>query len=157
MNKLIPLALLIVPISVFAQTSNTVKAKVTHVEPVLASQSVPKSVEQCADQDVVTQHKSTLGPSIAGALVGAVIGSQFGGGVGKSIATDVGAVAGMSEGKKLAKSKQHTVRKRVCHQVVDYDTVQVQKYQVSYEFGGEDFVTTMDRRPGSTIDVSVRP
>ncbi|MGN6827639.1 glycine zipper 2TM domain-containing protein [Paucibacter sp. M5-1] len=155
MNKLSLLALL--PALVVAQPRPTIDAKVVQVVPILSQEMRPRNVEQCRDVEVVTHHRDTLGPSVAGAIIGGLIGSGFGHGHGRAAATGIGAAVGMGVAQNAAQARDHVVVKERCDPVVHYEQVEVQRYQVTYELDGQRFVTTLDRQPGATITVRLAP
>lgn len=156
-RSLVLIAVAATAATAFADEIPLAKAKVLSVTPYLEREQVPKTVQRCQQVQEVTHHKDTLAPSIFGALVGAAIGHQIGHGSGRDFATVAGATAGLAIGNKNAPSTQHVVVKQECDPVVEYDTVETKKYRVVYELGGQQFVTSMDEQPGTTIDVRLAP
>ncbi len=157
MKPLMTSSLVLVVIVGSAQAAEWIQAEVVTVTPILHQEMKPVSVRHCREVEVVTQHKETLGPSIAGAIIGGLLGSQIGKGRGRTVATGVGAAAGVGIAQSMTTPTEHTVIKEKCDHAVHYESVEVERYEVVYRLNGQQFVTTMDQRPGPTIKVNLKP
>ena len=101
--------------------------------------------------------------SVVGAIAGGVAGHQFGKGRGKDAATVLGAVIGAGVGQRVAvtNSRAEPSYERVgyeerCETITDYRTEQrVEAYNITYQYGGRTYHTTMPHDPGARIPVNV--
>ena len=98
-------------------------------------------------------------PSLFGGILGGLIGNQFGGGSGKKALTVVGALAGSSIARDAAKRRHHQPRTptRVCRTSYTSETVdEINAYDVTYEYQGQQFNKRMSEHPGDSVRVRVQ-
>lgn len=154
----------------------TDNARVTNVRPIIEKLNTPvescrteyRQVERYSDRqngnyNDRNQDRNYAG-SIVGGVVGGLLGSQVGGGNGKTVATAAGAIAGAMTGDSLqnnntnnnyqARTSVSNEPYEVCSTTPSYHS-RTSGYEVSYEYRGRTFVTTMTRDPGRTLPVSV--
>ena len=135
-------------------------ATVTKVDPIVKRWQEPR--ETCQDVTVTRQkpvkdeHRVT--GSVVGAVIGGVIGHQFGGGSGKKALTVVGALAGASIARDAARRNQESrYPTKVCHTTIEKEVVEdISAYDVTYEYGGQQFSKRMSTHPGETVRVRVQ-
>lgn len=96
---------------------------------------------------------SNVGAQIAGGVIGAVVGSRFGGGHGRDAATVVGAIGGAIAGDALA-SGPSTSTTQQCNVV--YEPGPPAGYQVTYDYKGKLYTTTLRTPPGEYLRVRSR-
>lgn len=92
-----------------------------------------------------------------GGLVGGFIGNQFGGGSGKKALTIVGALAGSSIARDAARQHdQSSYPTQVCRTTYETEVIEdISAYDVTYEYGGQQFSKRMTEHPGNSIRVRV--
>ncbi|TWG90425.1 putative outer membrane lipoprotein [Luteimonas sp. J16] len=104
--------------------------------------------------------------SVLGAVAGAVLGSRIGDGSGQAIGTAVGTVVGSTAGRRIYEANRRPREGvvTVCGPepygdryagVGDHDPRDVVAYDVTYEYGGREYVTRTDHHPGDRIRVRV--
>ncbi len=138
-------------------------AKVIDVEPIIRHVRVAQPRNECWEEEVpVYDHGyRSATPMIIGGIIGGVVGHTMGKGRGKDVATVAGTVLGGSIGRDIGRSSSHsgdyrTVAREQCRVVEDYEEHErIEGYNVTYRYKGEDYVTRMDREPGSRIRVAV--
>jgi len=170
-SSAVMLAVLSIAGPVMADTSTYyVRAPVLDVEPVVSRRTIEQPVEQCRVETVTTQvrssrrdhrHEPAIVPGIIGGLIGGIIGNQFGGGSGKKALTVVGALAGSSIARNASRQRDHydhyqpRTTKR-CTTTYETQVIEeVSGYDVTYEYGGREFVKRVDEMPGDTVRVRV--
>ena len=133
-------------------------ARVTRVQPRLEQINRPR--EECRTEYVqvpVQQQRSPAG-SIIGGIAGAVLGNQVGDGSGRVAATAAGAIAGSVIGDRASNSnvrqgvQEQAVRQ--CRMVDAYETRTV-GYDVTYDYRGQSYTSTMSYDPGQRLRVRV--
>ncbi len=102
---------------------------------------------------------SNVGAQIAGGVLGAVVGSRFGGGRGSDVATVVGAIGGAMAGDALASGNGSnygpvTTTQQQCSTV--YEPGPPSGYQVTYDYKGKLYTTTLRTPPGEYLRVRSR-
>ena len=155
-----------------AQASNPassyyVSAPVVQVDPIYTTRTIDHPIRRCTTtQEVVHQHRyerrrsdeNYFIPGLFGGVVGGLIGSQFGGGSGKKALTVVGALAGASIARDAARrNHENRYPTRVCHTTYEQEVVEdISAYDVTYEYGGQQFSKRMSSPPGETVQVRVQ-
>jgi uncharacterized protein YcfJ len=91
--------------------------------------------------------------AIAGGLVGAVVGSRFGGGHGRDAATVAGAIGGAIIGDSMS-SGPVTTTEHQCQTV--YEAGPAAGFQVTYDYRGKLYTTTLRTPPGEYLRVRSR-
>ena len=133
-------------------------ARVTRVQPRMEQINRPR--EECRTEYVqvpVQQQRSPAG-SIIGGIAGAVLGNQVGDGSGRVAATAAGAIAGSVIGDRASNSnarqgvQEQAVRQ--CRMVDAYETRTV-GYDVTYDYRGQSYTSTMSYDPGQRLRVRV--
>jgi uncharacterized protein YcfJ len=133
-------------------------ARVTRVQPRLEQINRPR--EECRTEYVqvpVQQQRSPAG-SIIGGIAGAVLGNKVGDGSGRVAATAAGAIAGSVIGDRASNSnvrqgvQEQAVRQ--CRMVDAYETRTV-GYDVTYDYRGQSYTSTMSYDPGQRLRVRV--
>jgi uncharacterized protein YcfJ len=152
-------------------SSYYVSAPVVHVEPIYVRRTIDHPVRQCTEsQDYRYDYdsryerdshhrESYLVPSLFGGIVGGLIGNQFGGGNGKKALTVVGALAGSSIARDAARRRDYRPRTptRVCRTSYTSETVdEINAYDVTYEYQGQQFSKRMSEHPGDSVRVRVQ-
>jgi uncharacterized protein YcfJ len=137
--------------------------RVVRVTPQVEQVNRPR--QECRNEVVQVQQPQQrgMGGSIVGGLAGALLGSQVGGGSGRTVATAAGAIAGAVTGDRMENDgnnggvvQQQTVRQ--CR-TVDHWVSQNNGYEVTYDYRGRNYTTTMSYDPGERVRlrVSVEP
>lgn len=116
-------------------------------------------VHKTVKQDAPYGGKATY--AIGGAIIGGLIGNQFGDGRGKDIGTAAGAILGGSVGYDQAKRRETkrvvTTYKDQC-KTVNYSRTATRNkgYEVTYQYAGQVYTTTMDQPPMSRFPVQTQ-
>jgi uncharacterized protein YcfJ len=125
---------------------------------VTAQVAVPQ--QQCSEQQVLVQPRTSGGGALLGALVGGVVGHQVGNGFGRAAATGLGAVAGSVIGDRTeaANTPAAAVPVQNCQTLTSYEN-RVIGYDVTYEYHGQRYLTRVAQDPGPrlALNVSVAP
>lgn len=138
--------------------------RVVRVQP--RYQQIREPHQECRTQyvQVPVQQERHAGGSVLGGIAGALLGSQVGGGNGKVAAAAAGAIAGAVVGDRVENDGQRDnggVQEQAVRQCRTVDTVEQRAagYDVTYEYRGHSYTTTMDRDPGERLrlHVSVQP
>lgn len=154
-------------------------ARVVDVDPIYDYGRRPVSREVCYDQPVnyyssspryYRDGRSTVGPTIAGAVVGGLIGNQIGSGSGRDAATVAGALIGGTVGNRVARRdrygntyyenvpSRYTSVERRCEIQTTYASTGSRRpvaYDVTYVYGGRTYHTRTATHPGRRIRVEV--
>jgi len=133
--------------------------RVTQVTPEYQRVSVPR--EECYSE-VVPEHQSHRGNSLAGTIIGGVagglLGAQVGHGNGRVAASATGAVIGAVVGDRLGsrggRDEYYEREVRRCRTVDTFED-RVSGYRVAYEYQGRSYVTVLPYDPGSRMPVHV--
>jgi uncharacterized protein YcfJ len=135
-------------------------APVVDVQPVYEQYQVPQDRQICEDyrgRQHPNNQQSNGGGAFLGAVLGGVIGNRFGKGNGRKASTAVGAVIGASIGSQ-AKSSKHSYnnQRRSCYTQRDYIIEErISGYEVSYDYNGRVYQTTMQNHPGDRVRIQV--
>jgi len=144
------------------ESANYDYARVVDVQPITEVAQIPQEQQVCRQQNVrrrVPERRSPA-PAIFGSILGGVIGHQFGGGHGKTAAT----IAGAAIGGAVATNAQYrryppryyTVPERRCRVETSWRSEErVVAWDVSWEYRGKIYQSTMDEPPGDRIPVRV--
>jgi len=147
-----------------------VSAPVVQVDPIYASRTIEHPVRHCTtptrnhphqhDYERRRSERSYFLPGLFGGVVGGLIGNQFGGGSGKKALTVIGALAGSSIARDTARhndrTRSHNATK-VCRTTYETEVVEdVASYDVTYEYGGQQFSKRMPDHPGDYVRVRVQ-
>lgn len=120
----------------------------------VAQIAVPQ--QQCTDQQVSVQPRTSGGGALLGAVIGGVVGHNVGQGFGRAAATGVGVVAGGVIGDRVEAGNtaptEATVRN--CQTVTSYEN-RIVGYDVAYEYNGLRYSARMAQEPGARIPVNV--
>ncbi|WP_084197002.1 glycine zipper 2TM domain-containing protein [Solimonas soli] len=143
-------------------------ARVIRTQPVYESVRVDEPRQECWNERVSYRDprydNNVAVGGLIGAVAGGVLGHQFGGGSGRGAATVLGAVVGAGVGSNTAAANtryatQDGYQQR-CRVVADshYED-RVTAYDVTYRYGGRDYVARLPYDPGDRIavDVNVQP
>lgn len=136
-------------------------ARVTAVDPQYESVRVPR--QECSNQLVSEPRRNSgreYGGAVLGGVAGALIGHQVGRGHGREAATAVGALVGAFTGDNLVNRARRELNDAITREVTmcrDVEDVQTRLvgYQVTYEYGGQQFATLMPENPGRLLPVRV--
>ena len=134
-------------------------ARVTQVTPEYQRVSVPR--QECYSE-VVPEHESHRGNSLAGTIIGGVagglLGAQVGRGNGRVAASATGAVIGAVVGDRLGsrgdRDEYYEREVRRCRTVDAFED-RLTGYRVAYEYQGRGYVTVLPYDPGSRLAVHV--
>ena len=138
--------------------------RVVRVQPRYEQVRQPR--QECRTQyvQVPVQQQRSAGGSVIGGIAGALLGSQVGGGNGKVAASAAGAIAGAVVGDHVdndGRPVQGGVQEQEVRQCRNVDSVEQRPagFDVTYEYRGHSYTTTMDRDPGERLrlHVSVQP
>lgn len=148
-----------------------ISAPVVAVTPITSQRTIRHPVRQCTstrpdygrdyDHDYRThgghRRESYFLPGLFGGLVGGLIGNQFGGGSGKKALTVVGALAGSSIARDVARERNRASQPaEVCRTSYRNEVIEdVASYDVTYEYAGHQFNKRMSSHPGDTVRVRV--
>lgn len=143
-------------------------ARVLRTQPVYQTVRVDQPRQECWNAPVSyvdpRYSNNVSAGGLIGAIAGGVIGNQFGGGAGKFAATALGAVVGANVGANAAAANTpYSVRngyQQQCRVMNDthYEN-RIAAYDVTYRYGGRDYVTRLPYDPGDhiAVDVDVQP
>jgi uncharacterized protein YcfJ len=134
------------------------RARVISTTPIYETVNEPKRscwIETLGHNEYMRQDRS-YGGAIIGSVVGGLLGSQFGKGNGKVAAAAVGAATGAMVGDNVGNDRHAHGPSQVerCSVQDNYRQV-LSGYNVSYEYGGKTFATTLPYDPGRFLDVRV--
>ena len=163
--------------SALASDNFTDRARVISSRPI--TERIPISREECwndvqrgYEERRVTRSDTgaAIGPgTVLGAIIGGVAGHQVGSGRGNDAATAAGAVVGglignqvdrdqgrVGPGDRRTEIERVPVERNVerCRTVQEVREARV-GYDVTYEYGGRNFRTRLDRDPGRNLRVNV--
>lgn len=141
-------------------------ADVVHVEPLRRQVRVSEPVRECWEETVYASSgpfsSSHIGGTLFGSALGTVVGNQVGHGRGKDVARIAGALIGGAIGHSVSVDRQRLRgddgARRVERCDVSYrDSYEerIDGYEVTYEYGGREYVTRMPYDPGERIRVRV--
>lgn len=132
-----------------------VKARVTHVEPIIEHVQVPREVRECWNEEVHgTQTRRSGNGALVGAIIGGVIGHNIGNSRNRPVATAVGSLIGAGIGRDTDRVTHTPYRytEQHCALRTEYsEERRISGYRVHYRFRGEEFVTHMDHDPGKFV------
>lgn len=144
--------------------ARTVRARVTHVEPIYETVLVEQPVTSCSREYVerYVSSPNVVGQTLAGAIVGAAIGRQFGDGSGRDALTVIGAVAGSAVANERA--QRRTRATTIGREPVERCTTRMRRhnervltgYWVEYRHRGRSYRVRTHEHPGREIRVQVR-
>jgi uncharacterized protein YcfJ len=182
-------AIAIVPMATQAEGTNSVyylNVPVVRVDPVYSSRNIEHPVRVCRteirnsqdqthrrfrnhydDYDRPRDRHHAFVPGLIGGLVGGLIGNQFGGGRGKKALTVVGALAGSSIARDIARGNERryhrdydyreTTPTEVCRTTYDSQVVDsISGYDVTYEYDGQQFNKRVSEHPGDEMRIRVQ-
>ncbi|HEY5646558.1 MAG TPA: glycine zipper 2TM domain-containing protein [Pseudomonadales bacterium] len=148
-----------------------ISAPVVNVTPITSQRTIRHPVHQCTsarpeygygyDHDYRPhgghRRESYFLPGLFGGLVGGLIGNQFGGGSGKKALTVVGALAGSSIARDVARERSRANHPtEICRTSYRNEVIEdVAFYDVTYEYAGHQFNKRMSSHPGDTVRVRV--
>ncbi|MEN8170864.1 MAG: glycine zipper 2TM domain-containing protein [Pseudomonadota bacterium] len=139
--------------------SFVVKARVSHVEPVIEVVQVPEQQRECWNEEVSGSHqRRSGGGALAGAIIGGVIGHNIGDSRHRRATTAMGTVIGATIGHDASRGSHTPYRYTEQHCEVSTHYVeeeQINGYRVHYRYKGERFVSHMDRDPGRFVRLRV--
>jgi uncharacterized protein YcfJ len=139
-----------------------VYARVLGVDPIVRHVTVTTPREECWDETVYREKPKGTGAIIAGGILGGIFGHQFGSGHGNDAATVAGAVVGSAVANHVVQTNYEaypqTVQRCETHSEV-HEEERIEGYNVTYEYGGQRYMTRTREDPGNEIAVrvSVRP
>jgi uncharacterized protein YcfJ len=144
-------------------TSYSDTARVTRVDPLYQTVSVPERRRQCWDEPVRSGGRlggENLAGTLIGGVVGGVVGNRFGSGSGRDAMTVAGTIAGAVVGAELSQRRNpgyaYPAVEERCEWVTDYrDEERIDGYRVYYRYEGREFVTTLPYDPGRQLRVRV--
>jgi len=168
-NLILPLVLTLASTPIYAGHGNNkhqrdfegevVKARVSHVEPIIEVVRVPQKQRECWDE-VVTNERAR--PSSRGLITGAIIGGVIGHNVGNehnrgataAVGTLIGATIGHDADLHKVARRSHT--EHHCSVTTGYvEEEQILGYRVSYHYHGDTYTTRMDHEPGRFVRLRV--
>jgi uncharacterized protein YcfJ len=133
-------------------------AKVVSTTPQVEQYNQPR--QECRTEYVRVQQpqQRTAGGAIVGGIAGGLLGSQVGGGHGKTAATAAGAIAGAIIGDRIDNNDNVPVTTeqpiRQCRMVDSWQS-RTTGYQVTYEYRGRTYTTSMPYDPGDRVKLQV--
>jgi uncharacterized protein YcfJ len=151
-------------------SSYYVSAPVRHVDPIYTTRTIEQPTRHCSNEtrEVVHQHdyerrrsdENYFVPGLFGGVLGGLIGSRFGGGSGKKALTVIGALAGSSIARDAARRRHQDrdhYRTKVCRTTYETEVVEdISAYDVTYEYGGQQFSKRMSEHPGDSVRIRVQ-
>lgn len=142
-----------------AAESTVIKARVSHVEPIVEVVQVPQQRRECWDEVVSgsTTHHSA-GGMLAGAIIGGAIGHNVGNRRNRDATRAVGTIIGATIGHNSDHSYQrpYSYTEQRCSVNTDYiEEERILGYRVSYKYRGEHYTTRMNRDPGRFVRLRV--
>jgi uncharacterized protein YcfJ len=137
------------------QEEMIVKARVSHVEPIIERVQIPSERRECWDEEVSGRysHRSSDG-MLVGAIIGGVIGHNIGNSRHRGATTAMGTLIGATIGHDADRIDSHPYRTVEQHCAIHTDYVEEERisgYRVSYDYQGLSYVTRMDRDPGRFV------
>lgn len=151
-------SLMFTPLAAQAQIGviqdSTELAKVLNYTPIAGPQIARQVCTPVTVYETVSAN-SNVASSIAGGVLGAVVGSRFGGGHGRDAATVVGAIGGTLIGGGMGSgTTTQATQQQQCQMI--YEAGPPAGYQVTYDYKGKLYTTTMPRPPGEYLRVRNR-
>ncbi|SFC29528.1 glycine zipper 2TM domain-containing protein [Massilia yuzhufengensis] len=137
--------------------------RVVRVQPRVEQIRMPRQECRTEYVQVPVQQERGAGGGIVGGIVGGLLGNQVGSGSGRVAATAAGAIAGAMVGDRAenANRPQGGVQEQAVRQcrTVDAFESRTNGYDVTYEYRGQTYTSTMSRDPGNRVRlrVSVQP
>lgn len=136
-----------------------VKAKVTHVDPIIEVAQIPRERRECWDEEVSgSQVHRSGGGLLAGAIIGGVIGHNIGNSRNRGATTAVGTLIGATIGHEQDHdyTTPYGYTEQRCRVSTDYiEEQRTLGYRVSYQYQGEVYTTRMARDPGHYVRLRV--
>ena len=120
--------------------------------PVIQQVTVPRQV--CNNQPTVVQQPNSGAGAVLGAIAGGVLGNQIGHGAGRAVATGIGVVGGAAVGNSIEGSGSYVQNVQQCATQTFYENRTV-AYNVTYEYGGQQYTSRTSYHPGDKIRVRV--
>ena len=135
---------------------------VLSADPIVRHVTVTTPREECWDETVYREKPKGTGAIIAGGILGGIFGHQFGSGHGNDAATVAGAVVGSAVANHVVQTNYEAYPQTVqrCETRSEmHQEERIEGYNVTYEYGGQRYMTRMREHPGNEIAVrvSVRP
>jgi uncharacterized protein YcfJ len=141
-------------------------ADVVNVEPLRRQVRVSEPVRECWQETVYASEgpfsSNHVRGTLLGSLIGVAVGNQIGHGRGKDVSRAAGALIGGAIGHNVSVDRQRQLygeRGRTVERCdVRYrDSVEerVDGYEVTYEYGGRQYVTRMPYDPGERLRIRV--
>lgn len=132
--------------------------RVLSVAPLVEQINQPR--QECRTEYVPVQRQQprSVGGSIIGGIAGGLLGNQVGGGNGRTAATAAGAIAGAITGDRIDNNQQgfqagqEPVRQ--CRTVDHWET-RNNGFNVTYEYHGRNFTSTLPYDPGQRVPLHV--
>ena len=142
--------------------AGVVYARVLSADPIVRHVTVTTPREECWDETVYHEKPKGTGAIIAGGILGGIFGHQFGSGHGNDAATVVGAVTGSAIANHVVQTNYEAYPQTVqrCETRTEaHEEERIEGYNVTYEYGGQRYMTRTREDPGNEIAVrvSVRP
>lgn len=132
-------------------------AEVVDVQTIYETYQVPQNRRVCNDNRNYRQssHRGNGGGAVLGGIIGGLIGNRFGKGSGRDAATAAGILTGAAIGSN-SKNRRNGYSNRNCHTQTQYrQEERIAGYDVSYDYQGRIYQTTMQNHPGSRVKVAV--
>ena len=138
----------------FGVQAQDITAHVISSTPVIQQVQVPRQV--CNDQPFAVQQPKTGAGAAIGAIAGGAMGNAIGGGGGRAAATVLGLLGGAVVGDRVEGGGTSVQNVRQCATQTFYENRAV-GYNVTYEFGGQQFTVQMPNDPGPSIRLQLSP
>ena len=123
--------------------------RVVNATPVVQQVAVPR--QYC---NVQQGQPSAGGGAVVGAIVGGLLGNTIGHGMGRAAATGAGVIAGAAVGNNVENNGSRGYQQ--CSTQTSYENRTV-AYNVTYEYGGQQYTVQMPNDPGPTIRLQMTP
>jgi uncharacterized protein YcfJ len=141
-------------------------ADVVHVEPLRRQVRVSEPVRECWQEETYASNgpfsANHVRGTLLGSLIGVAVGNQIGHGRGKDVSRAAGALIGGAIGHNVSVARRRPLygdgRRTVERCDVRYrDSYEerVDGYEVTYEYGGRQYVTRMPFDPGERLRIRV--
>ncbi|MFZ6864380.1 glycine zipper 2TM domain-containing protein [Undibacterium sp. Ji67W] len=118
--------------------------------------NVPTQQQVCENSTVQVQPQSSGAGAVIGGIAGGLLGNTVGGGSGKVGAAVVGAITGSIVGDSVENKNNPPVTQNIqrCHLAQTLQN-QVVGYNVTYEYAGRQYNTSLNNDPGDWVPVRI--
>ncbi len=138
----------------FGVQAQDITGRVISSTPVVQQVQVPRQI--CSNQPYAVQQPGSGAGAVIGAIAGGILGNTIGHGGGRAAATILGVVGGAAVGDRIDGGGLGYQGGPQCVTQTFYENRTV-AYNVTYEYGGRQFMVQMPNDPGPSLRLQVLP